>query len=229
MLRRHLSNQALGHATPIPFSSGFVSASSVACTSFRAVINGSGTGTSYINESTKGNPNMRHLDIYARRDPQLAPYLLREVDIEYKRRCRKVNFLVWMTLFTAVSLFQSRESLETAFYMKNYTQLLREELDSKDDDMDLRRGKMVQLLKLVKDVEKRARGVGESLAASGATPENKGYNENLWTESETQAAIAILRSQEIPEQQKKLAAGARDIPQMDLAGRATDAIMSIKR
>jgi hypothetical protein len=183
-----------------------------------------------VHETTKGNTNMRHLDIYARRDPQLAPFLLREVDIEYKRRCRKVNFVFWMTAFVATMLFQARESLETAFYMKHYTELLREELDSKDDDMDLRRAKIVQLLKLVKDAEGRARAAGEALAAEKAPATDARYKASAWTEKDTEAAVAILQSAEIPEAHRRLSKGAKPNSELDLTGtRGNDALFAVKK
>jgi hypothetical protein len=169
----------------------------------------------FVNEPSKNNPNMKHLDIYARRDPQLAPYLLREVDIEYKRKCRKVNFVFWWSVLVALILLQSRESLECAFYLKHYTELLREELDAKDDDMDLRRAKMVQLLQLLRGVEKKAFDLAEKTNGKLSELQSK---TSLFGADEMKEVEAILRSTEIPVGQRKIQEGTKEMKDMDLTG-----------
>ncbi|EPY42983.1 hypothetical protein AGDE_00940 [Angomonas deanei] len=104
-----------------------------------------------LEHKTKGSPYMKHLDIYARRDPQLAPYLLREVDIEYKRKCRKVKFLVWLILFTVSMALQTRMQSEELHYMRLFAELMKKEQDAKDEDNVKRREIFVQYMNLVKD------------------------------------------------------------------------------
>lgn len=104
---------------------------------------------------TKGDPNMRHLDIYARRDPQLAPYLLREVDIEHKRKCRKVTFAFWLTVFIATLLYNQRSHCDVAYYMRQYVECTTTERLAKDEDVDRRRAMFVALTGCVKDAFER--------------------------------------------------------------------------
>jgi hypothetical protein len=106
-------------------------------------------------EVTKGNPHMSHLDLYARRDPQLAPYLLREIDIEYKRKCRKVNFVFWIAMCTTALLYDQRVSAEAVFYLREYAELIQDENEAKDRDNDLRRAKLVGLMGIVKQAFER--------------------------------------------------------------------------
>lgn len=106
---------------------------------------------SMLEHRTKGSPYMKHLDLYARRDPQLAPYLLREVDIEYKRRCRKVQFLVWVVIFTITTALQTRLQGEQLHYMRLYASYVRAEQDAKDDDNIKRRKAFVGVMNVVKD------------------------------------------------------------------------------
>lgn len=94
---------------------------------------------------------MKHLDVYARRDVQLAPYLLREVDIEFKRKCRKVQFLVWMALFTVAICLQMRLQGETLHFMRLYAGYMKAEQDAKDDDNIKRRKAFVGVMNVVKD------------------------------------------------------------------------------
>lgn len=100
---------------------------------------------------TKGQPYMKHLDVYARRDAQLAPYLLREVDIEFKRRCRKVQFLVWMAILTATICLQARLQGETLHFMRLYAGYMKAEQDAKDDDNIKRRKALVGVMNVIKD------------------------------------------------------------------------------
>lgn len=93
---------------------------------------------------------MKHLDLYARRDPQLAPYLLREVDIEFKRKCRKVNFCLWVGLCMALSLYYQRITAESVHYMKSYAEFVEAEKGARDDDSALRRRALVRVMNLVK-------------------------------------------------------------------------------
>lgn len=93
---------------------------------------------------------MKHLDLYARRDVQLAPYLLREVDIEYKRKCRKVSFLVWVVIFTVAVAWQTRMQGEALHYMRLYASYVRAEQDAKDEDNIQRRKAFVGVMNVVK-------------------------------------------------------------------------------
>jgi hypothetical protein len=104
---------------------------------------------------TKGNPHMTQLDLYARRDPQLAPYLLREVDIEYKRKCRKVNYIFWVSVFVCALLYDQRAHAECAYYLRTYAELVHEEQEARDRDADLRRGKLVGVMGVIKSAFER--------------------------------------------------------------------------
>ena len=106
--------------------------------------------SSSMSDKTKGSPHMGHLDLYARRDPQLAPYLLREVDIEYKRKCRKVNFVFWVAMAVAAMLYDQRATAESVYYMRAYAELIAEEQEALDRDSDLRRSKLVGVMGVVK-------------------------------------------------------------------------------
>lgn len=135
---------------------------------------------SVFDDATKGNPHMKHLDLYARRDPQLAPYLLREVDIEWKRTCRKVGFVVWVAIATALLLFDQRLSSEALHYLKAYVELYQVELEAMDDDANVRRSKLVRILKLAKT----------SNEATGK-----------WGPAETASTVSILRESQVPDDQ----------------------------
>lgn len=106
---------------------------------------------SILQHSTKGSAYMKHLDLYARRDVQLAPYLLREVDIEYKRKCRKVSFLVWVVIFTVAVAWQTRMQGEALHYMRLYASYVRAEQDAKDEDSIQRRKAFVGVMNVVKN------------------------------------------------------------------------------
>lgn len=93
---------------------------------------------------------MKHLDIYARRDPQLAPYLLREVDIEWKRKCRKVNFVYWVAILTILLCFDDRITLEVLHYLKLYVDQSNLEQEKRDEDHGIRRQTLIQLMDTVK-------------------------------------------------------------------------------
>ncbi|EPY27797.1 hypothetical protein STCU_05541 [Strigomonas culicis] len=110
-----------------------------------------------LEHRTKGSPYMKHLDIYARRDPQLAPYLLREIDIEYKRKCRKVQFLLWVVVFTLTVALQTRMQGETLHYMRLYATFVKAERDAKDDDSIKRRRAFVNIMNVVKEAFDRDR------------------------------------------------------------------------
>lgn len=101
-----------------------------------------------LEHRTKGSPHMKHLDLYARRDPQLAPYLLREVDIEYKRKCRKVSFLYWVVLFTMAIALQSRIQGESVHHLRNYASLINLEQEAKDADNLERRRILVEIMEV---------------------------------------------------------------------------------
>eukprot|EP00742_Colponemidia_sp_Colp-10_P024445 GILJ01029342.1.p1 GENE.GILJ01029342.1~~GILJ01029342.1.p1 ORF type:complete len:141 (+),score=10.75 GILJ01029342.1:38-460(+) len=105
--------------------------------------------------STKGSPYMKHLDLYARRDPQLVPYLLREVDIEFKRKCRKVNFCFWLGVCTVLLLYQQRVMTETIHYLKGYAEFVEAEKGAKDDDNAIRRRALVRIMNMVKSAYSR--------------------------------------------------------------------------
>lgn len=102
-----------------------------------------------LEHRTKGSPHMKHLDLYARRDPQLAPYLLREIDIEYKRKCRKVNFLVWVVLFVISVALQSRIQGESVHHLRNYASLVKLEEEAKDVDHQTRRRVIVEIMDVI--------------------------------------------------------------------------------
>lgn len=89
---------------------------------------------------------MKHLDLYARRDPQLAPYLLREVDIEYKRKCRKVSFLLWVIIFTTAIALQSRIQGESVHHLRNYASLINLQQEALDADNLERRRVLVEIM-----------------------------------------------------------------------------------
>lgn len=109
----------------------------------------------FLDETTKGTSAAKHLDLYARRDPQLAPYLLREVDIEFKRRCRKVNFVFWVALLTGLLLYDERIALESMHYLKKYAEQAKLEEHARDDDTNERRAKLVEVMNVVKDAFER--------------------------------------------------------------------------
>ncbi|KEG10192.1 hypothetical protein DQ04_04061020 [Trypanosoma grayi] len=104
-----------------------------------------------LEHKTKGSMFMKHLDLYARRDPQLAPYLLREVDIEYKRKCRKVSFCCWMCIFTIVTAVQMRMQSEQLHYLRLYADCVRAEQEAKDGDEIRRRKAFVGVMNIVRD------------------------------------------------------------------------------
>lgn len=114
---------------------------------------------------------MKHLDLYARRDPQLAPYLLREVDIEYKRQCRKVTFCVWTGIVTVLLAYQYRLQVEELFYLKQYAEYCRAEQDARDDDGALRRKIFVGISNVVKDAFQR---------------------DQRWTPEDTERCVAVM-------------------------------------
>lgn len=108
-----------------------------------------------LEHRTKGSPHMKHLDLYARRDPQLAPYLLREVDIEYKRKCRKVNFLFWVIIFTMTIALQTRIQGESIHHLRNYASLINLEHEAIDADNLERRRVLVDIMEACIDAFNR--------------------------------------------------------------------------
>ena len=98
---------------------------------------------------------MKHLDVYARRDPQLAPYLLREVDIEYKRKCQKVSFCFWLAVTFALLLFQSQLQAEQAEVMIVFAEVVRKEQDARDEDFSIRRRLFGKYLAIVTSAFRR--------------------------------------------------------------------------
>lgn len=104
-----------------------------------------------LEDRTKGSPFMKHLDLYARRDPQLAPFLLREVDIEFKRKCRKVSFCAWVAVLTVLLAYQYRLQAEELFYVKHYAEYWRAEQDARDEDNLVRRRAFVSITNVVKN------------------------------------------------------------------------------
>ncbi len=139
------------------------------------------THRSFIDSKTKGNPDMRHLDLYARRDPQLAPYLLREVDIEWKRKCRKVNFVMWFALFVGILLYNQRVVSESLFYLRGYAEMVQQQQDAQDDDANVRRARLVSVIQLAKAAFQR---------------------DGTWRPEDTKAAVLALRSTEIDASQE---------------------------
>uniref|UniRef100_A0A7S1QYH9 Uncharacterized protein n=1 Tax=Neobodo designis TaxID=312471 RepID=A0A7S1QYH9_NEODS len=125
---------------------------------------------------TKGNPHMGHLDLYARRDPQLAPYLLREVDIEFKRKCRKVNYIFWVAVFMCSMLYDQRAHAEVSYYLRTYAEMVHEEQQARDRDMDLRRGKLVGVMGVIKNAFER---------------------DGKWRVDDYKEAVRILRSPDV--------------------------------
>ncbi len=102
-------------------------------------------------QSTKNNPFLKQLDVYARRDVQLAPYLLREVDIEYKRKCNKVKFCFWMAILVALSLYDMQLQNECVLVMMGLADLIRQENDAKDEDFSARRQLFAKYLVVLKE------------------------------------------------------------------------------
>jgi hypothetical protein len=133
-----------------------------------------------ISERSKNNPHMTHLDLYARRDAQLAPYLLREIDIEYKRKCRKVNFVIWTALCTCAMLYDQRANAEAVYYLREYAELIQDEQEARDRDTDLRRAKLVGVMGVVKAAFDR---------------------DAQWTVKDYQAAVKILKSSDLDSSQ----------------------------
>lgn len=109
----------------------------------------------FLEEVTKGSPFMKHLDLYARRDPQLAPYLLREVDIEFKRTCRKVNFCVWSAVMTFLLAYQYRLQAEELSLLMHYAEYCKAEQDARDEDNVVRRRVFVGISNIVKEAFNR--------------------------------------------------------------------------
>lgn len=138
-------------------------------------------GQASLGDSTKGNPYMKHLDLYARRDPQLAPYLLREVDIEFKRQCRKVNFVVWVAFCVFMMLWDQRANAEVVYYLRKYAEMIQAEAEAQDLDNDLRRSKLVGVMAVVKSAFDR---------------------DAKWTVSDYQAAVQVLQSSDLDQSQR---------------------------
>ena len=109
-----------------------------------------------IYKPTKELDNVgKMLDIHARRDPQLAPYLLREVDIEFKRKNTKVKFVVWSMILTFLVCWNERLNCEELHFLKQYVGVLQLEDDEKALDADIRRAKLVAFLELVREAYTR--------------------------------------------------------------------------
>jgi hypothetical protein len=121
---------------------------------------------------------MKHLDIYARRDPQLAPYLLREVDIEWKRKCRKVNFVYWIAILTMLLCLDDRITLEVLHYLKLYVDQSNLEQEKRDEDHSIRRQTLIQLMDTVKTAYMR---------------------DQQWKPEDAKAVTAILNGEKIKE------------------------------
>lgn len=111
---------------------------------------------------------MKHLDLYARRDPQLAPYILREVDIEFKRKCRKVNFCFWMAMATMAAFYNNRMSAETIYFMKRYAEYMQAEQECLDDDASIRRRALTQFMNVVRSSYSKTSGKWTALDAKDA-------------------------------------------------------------
>ena len=108
-----------------------------------------------IDAITKANPFMKHLDVYARRDPQLAPYLLREVDIEYKRKCYKASFCWWLAFAVSVMLFQSQLQAEQVEVLITFADMVRREQEARDEDFSARRRLFGKYLSVIKSAFSR--------------------------------------------------------------------------
>lgn len=121
---------------------------------------------------TKGQPVAKMLDIYARRDPQLAPYLLREVNIEYKRKNTKVRFVFWAALAVLLLMLDQRLNAELIHHMRRYLEVVQMEEDEKDLDADIRRAKLVAFLGAVRRSFERDR---------------------TWNDDDTAKAIALVK------------------------------------
>lgn len=98
---------------------------------------------------TKGTRTMMHLDVYARRDPQLVPYLLREVDIEYKRKCRKVAFAFWLAVGIFLSQVHTAVTADVVYLAREYAEYVQIEQSAKDDDALVRRRTLAKLINVV--------------------------------------------------------------------------------
>jgi hypothetical protein len=109
----------------------------------------------FTEEKTKGSHFMKHLDLYARRDPQLAPYLLREVDIEYKRKCRKASYCFWVGVITILMSYQYRLQAEELSYLRQYAAYCRASQDARDEDDMERRRVFVTITNTIKDAFNR--------------------------------------------------------------------------
>eukprot|EP00759_Apiculatamorpha_spiralis_P045727 PhF_6_TR42591/c0_g1_i1/m.64040 len=106
----------------------------------------------FINSSalpTKGQAFGKHLDVYARRDAQLAPYLLREVDIEYLRKCRKVRYVVWVAILTALMLYTNRVETEVMYFMRPYLESMQDLSEAEDGDYEIRHRTAAKALKMI--------------------------------------------------------------------------------
>jgi hypothetical protein len=108
---------------------------------------------------------MKHLDVYARRDVQLAPYLLREVDIEYKRKCNKVSFCFWLAMLVALTLYDMQLQSEALVVMIGLADMIRQENDAKDDDFSARRQLFAKYLVTLKEAFARDQKWTDSDAA----------------------------------------------------------------
>ena len=106
----------------------------------------------FLNTSTKEGVIGRQLDVFARRDPQLAPYLLREVDIEYQRRYTKFRFILWIAAFTALTLYNLRLHYEINYFLKPYAQRQEEHRRNEDRDFEIRQRWLVRILHLLEKV-----------------------------------------------------------------------------
>eukprot|EP00760_Papus_ankaliazontas_P010824 PhM_4_TR14528/c0_g1_i1/m.54045 len=103
---------------------------------------------------TKGEAYGKQLDLYARRDPQLAPYMLRDVDIEYQRRCKKVHFVAWAAIFTSLFLYNLRVDSEVFYFLRPYILNLIEIRAAEDEDYERRSGAAARTLGLLSEVKK---------------------------------------------------------------------------
>ena len=80
----------------------------------------------HIGMATHGDMVGRQLDVYARRDPQLAPYVLRQVDKEFQRSCSKAKYVFWLGIFVAGCLYDMRIESELGFFLQPYLNKLAE-------------------------------------------------------------------------------------------------------
>ena len=107
----------------------------------------------HVAMSTKGEVVGRQLDVYARRDPQLAPYILRQVDKEYQRSGTKVKYVFWVAMLVAGILYDFRVEAERGHFLQPYLEKLEELSESEILDYEKRQKYAKTLLQLLEEVK----------------------------------------------------------------------------